>query len=144
MSFEVIIVDFGVVAALTALEQMPSGLEPAAKEVNELLLKEVRAYPPERPNQQYQRTGDLGASWESIVHLKGYKIAEVKSRAVRRRGKGGRFLKSYNELVMGAEKQAAVHKGRWKTTADIAKEQETAVAEIFDKQVQELIDRVGR
>jgi len=87
-------------------------VDDAMREDHIQVAKEFRAtpYPPERPGQQYVRTGRLGRSWKHKRYRKTKSRVEwgVENKAAQR----GRVYPSY---VVGDEqgRQAWMHKGRW-------------------------------
>lgn len=66
------------------------------------VVRDMKVYPAERPNQKYKRTYGFQKSWSIVSKPKGYAIKNSKT---------------YGHFVVGdglAEKQAWMHKGRWK------------------------------
>ena len=79
------------------------------------LTERARVYPPVRPSSTYVRTGDHK---RGVIRLKrSFTSGEVKW--TDRYSRGGR---EYAHWVRDSQRQAAVHRGRWPTDRDIAKE----------------------
>lgn len=100
-------------ALLDGLVDLPAVLEPASAEVRERWLARARHYPPPLPRQRYVRTYKLRGGWTSagggfVSRLLGSKTLVHVQNAV-----------SYAPYVQLRERQAAIHRGRWTTTADI-------------------------
>jgi len=73
--------------------------------------KDAATYPPELPNQRYQRTGDLGRGWTDstpVFALQGSALTGVLENSV-----------PYGPEVMGAQDQRTVFQGRWRVTDQI-------------------------
>jgi len=77
-----------------------------------------KRYPPERPNQQYVRTGDLGRSWHIRTLSDGVLIYND---AIDTRRRGAKFYANY---VFGFDDdgtgQSIWHQGRWPTIGQLA------------------------
>jgi hypothetical protein len=71
-------------------------------------------YPPELPNQVYIRTGDLGEAWATAQPLTARTGDTVTVRL--------QNLTPYAGYVQDEEDQAAIHRGRWDTTAQIMRD----------------------
>lgn len=115
---------------LERLEVLPDGLEPAVDEANQLLLEELRDYPPKLPNQRYVRTFRLRDSWQPS--------------RIMREGTLGRVWGdiAYNQWVMDERFQAAIHQGRWQTVQRIARDEalQQQVSDIFERRLQAMVD----
>lgn len=75
------------------------------------IAQDAADYPPERPNQRYVRTGDLGRGWtESEPMMSGgiTSLLAVLTNSV-----------SYGPEVQGTEDQKAIFADRWRTTDQI-------------------------
>lgn len=97
------------------------------------ITREMEGYPPERPNQLYVRTGNLGASWRVERTEDGYTIRNDARR------KGRRYARYVVGDAYGLG-QAWMHAGRWPVFRNVVE------AEI-DKMPQEIaneIDLVAR
>lgn len=73
-------------------------------------------YPPERSGQTYIRTGDLGSAWATAQPLTARSGHTVTMRV--------QNLTPYSGYVQDAADQAAIHQGRWDTTAQILRDLE--------------------
>lgn len=80
------------------------------------VVRQMQTYPPERPGQQYVRTGRLFYSWKVEEIPNGYAL---ENRASRR----GREYAGYVIGDAYGGGQAWMHVGRWETLRDVTKEQ---------------------
>ena len=88
-------------------------------------------YPPERPNQRYVRSGDLGRGWtesEPLMQGDATSLLAVLTNSV-----------SYGPFVQGTEDQATVHAKRWRTTDQIAAAWEDRAAQRIEQALGKLI-----
>jgi len=85
---------------VAAAETLAAPLQKAG----ERLQRAMQGYPPELPNQTYERTGDLGNSWKDPV-ISGL-TATVKSSI------------AYGPFVQGDQAQTAPFRGRWITGSE--------------------------
>ena len=131
-------IDTSELDALTArLEALsgPRALEPLLPTLR-ALGREVAAimaqYPPERPNQRYMRTGDLGRAWQPDegVYV-GNGIVVTVSNAT-----------EYADYVQG-ENQAWMHEDRWDTIEDAERELADPVADKIADAVDSLVRALG-
>ena len=81
-----------------------------------------KAYPPERPNQRYVRTGNLARSWTSKIlssqaTSKALKFLVLLNRA------------TYARYVVDKARQAWMHRGRWWTAQDALDENRQALVD---------------
>jgi hypothetical protein len=81
-----------------------------------------QAYPPERPNQTYVRTGNFFSHWEIKEITEGKKSIGymIENRARNKRGR------EYGRFVVGdayGASQAWMHRGRWSLLRDVIDEQ---------------------
>lgn len=74
----------------------------------------------------YRRTGTLGRSWTHKIDVGGSTLIK---------GVLGNNVE-YGPWVQGEGQQAAIHVNRWRTDAQVAKEQESKVVGIFDMAIQ--------
>ena len=89
------------------------GVAPALDEaVKQLVIPDVKAYPPERAGQKYVRSYRLRDSW----------AAEKARRAGASVVAAATNPTPYARWVVGTTDQAAVHQGRWRTQRRIAEE----------------------
>lgn len=87
----------------------------------ELLQQDIKRYPPIPPGSTYVRTGALGRSWQKRVDVSRL-YGEVGSEGV-----------DYAPYVQGSDSQAWMHRGRWRTTADIAKARAQDIQRLFEQ-----------
>ena len=95
------------------------------------IAQDAADYPPERPNQRYVRSGDLGRGWtESEPMLTGSvtSLLAVLTNSV-----------SYGPFVQGTEDQSTVHAKRWKTTDQITAAWEDRAAQRIEQALGKLI-----
>ena len=102
--------------------------EPTA-EILDILYDRVTYYPPELPNQQYERTFDLEGSWGVEISLKPTELGRVVS------------VLDYNQWVQDEDRQARIHQGRWEPIQQIAEEEEETAVEVLDDFIQRRIIR---
>jgi len=90
----------------------------------DLLLEEIKPYPPKPPDSRYRRTMTLHDSWTKkvgrsrLMALLGGNLKAVVGSNVK-----------YAPYVQDRDEQAWMHKGRWKTAQDVA---ETKAQEVKD------------
>ena len=90
--------------------------------------KRAATYPPKRPSSKYRRTGTLGRRWMyRVVKKPGAPWGIVLNRT------------RYGKWVMGAKDQAAVHRGRWVRTDQIAEEQAKKINRFYEYAVEQAI-----
>ena len=87
--------------------QMEKAIEASMKGASDLVRADVKQYPPPPASSTYARTGTLGRSWASRVSGLRAVIGNITG---------------YAPYVQGADTQAWMHKGRWRTTADVARQ----------------------
>lgn len=112
-----------VLAILDALSS-PLYLVAAHDRIGALLVAYMHVYPPELPNQQYRRTGNLGHRWTHVVRRDLFGIQTIVGNNT-----------PYGPQVQDPVEQADIHRGRWRTTAD-------AIQANQDKVVDELVQTV--
>lgn len=95
-------------------------IRPAVKEALEIVRGRMKEYPPPPPASRYVRTGNLGASWEVFPNGSGDMLGAVRS-----------YGPAYNRYVQSATEQAEVHRGRWQTDEDVAREKEDEVTAVI-------------
>ena len=84
------------------------------------LWERLALYPPELPNSTYKRTTVLGKGWTKEVERAGNTVT----------GTVGNRVK-YAPWVQSRNFQAGIHRGRWKTEADIAEEETQNIVNFF-------------
>lgn len=84
------------------------------------------AYPPELPNSDYERTGELGRSWDvALENVRGFNAELIISNdATDPRGK------QYAAYVIG-DLQAPIHQGRWFEADDEVQEMLDEIADDY-------------
>ena len=96
--------------------------------------KRATTYPPRRPSSRYIRTFRLQSQWDT----------DIKTGADDITGRVYNSKTPYGKWVMGEATQAQVHKGRWYTTADIAREQSPKINRFFEAAVDKVIKWLNR
>lgn len=95
-----------------------------------LVLRHIRTYPAQRPGSTYIRTGALGKSWSRRppegTGLDMYAVVGSDPQVA-----------PYNIQVQHPEFQAAVHVGRWQTTADVIRRDTAEIQRYFDVRLRE-------
>lgn len=107
------------VMRIHAVKDFNKVIRPLIQEWQDTSLAVAQKYPPPPPASKYVRTFKLMRSWRrsTIVTNASQVRASVYSDGSADAGYG-----DYAPYVMGENRQASVHRGRWKTDADIAKE----------------------
>lgn len=115
-----ITLDPGDAAAVLRRAAAPN-LAPSHERANRHLIRVAQVYPSPPAGSAYRRTNDLRRGWQPIgpVTTPGRGVYAGAVNEV-----------DYADYVMG-DRQAAVHAGRWRTTDQIAEQQEQAVADII-------------
>jgi hypothetical protein len=103
---------------IAAAENFYKIVRPIIDEWQETTVITAMKYPPPPPGSKYVRTEKLKRSWR-MSPITGVSTirASVYSNGTADAGYG-----DYAPYVMGEGRQASIHKGRWKTDADIADE----------------------
>ena len=96
---------------------MEKAIATALKGSADLIRADIKRYPPPPAGSSYIRTGTLGRSWASKVQRREAIIGNVTP---------------YGPYVQGATEQAWMHKGRWRTTAQVAKARAGDVKKLFE------------
>ena len=86
-------------------KEMDKALETGLRGAADLIRADIKTYPPAPAGSSYIRTGTLGRSWASKVQRREAIIGNVTT---------------YAPYVQGADTQAWMHRGRWRTTAQVA------------------------
>ena len=98
------------------------------------IVRRMRVYPPERPNQTYIRTGRLGAGWgvrQSNGAMAGYTVYNSVP---------------YTKYVVGNAyglEQAWMHEGRWNLLRDVQEEEVQKLPPEIEKEISMVARRVG-
>jgi phage gpG-like protein len=99
-------------------KKMDKALEVALSGAADLVRAEIKRYPAPPAGSTYIRTGTLGGSWTKRVNgLKAIIGSNI----------------AYAPYVQGADRQAWMHKGRWQTTADVARSQAPYVKRFIER-----------
>ena len=126
------------------LQQAPvrinRAMRAAMEDATTLIHREMRTYPPKPAGSRYDRTMTLQASWFRRISGQGNEITgEVVSSG---NMTGTRDGGSYNRLVQDADRQAAVHRGRWTNTAQEVQRRTTpTIQRYFDRRLREEFGR---
>lgn len=106
-------------------------LRPTLRDLLNDIAYDAATYPPELPNQRYQRTGDLGRGWtdgEPFFSVSGNELTGVLVNSV-----------PYAAEVMGAGVQGEFFVDRWRTTDQIVDAWETRVANAIEDAIDQVI-----
>ena len=120
------------------LQQAPvrinRAMRAAMEDATVLVHREMQTYPPQRTGSTYKRTNTLRASWFRRISGQGNEIVgEVVSSG---------NTAPYNRLVQDADRQAAVHRGRWTNTAQEVQRRTTpTIQRYFDRRLREEFGR---
>jgi len=120
------------------LQQAPvrinRAMRAAMEDATVLIHRQMQTYPPQRPGSTYKRTNTLRASWFRRISGQGNEITgEVVSSG---------NTAPYNRLVQDADRQAAVHRGRWTNTAQEVQRRTTpTIQRYFDRRLREEFSR---
>jgi len=120
------------------LQQAPvrinRAMRAAMEDATVLIHRQMQTYPPQRAGSTYKRTNTLRASWLRRISGQGNEITgEVVSSG---------NTAPYNRLVQDADRQAAVHRGRWTNTAQEVQRRTTpTIQRYFDRRLREEFGR---
>lgn len=120
------------------LQQAPTrinrAMRAAMEDATTLIHRQMQTYPPQRTGSTYKRTNTLRASWFRRISGQGREIVgEVVSSG---------NTAPYNRLVQDADRQAAVHRGRWTNTAQEVQRRTTpTIQRYFDRRLREEFGR---
>ena len=120
------------------LQQAPvrinRAMRAAMEDATTLIHRQMQTYPPQRTGSTYKRTNTLRASWFRRISGQGNEIVgEVVSSG---------NTAPYNRLVQDADRQAAVHRGRWTNTAQEVQRRTTpTIQRYFDRRLREEFGR---
>ena len=120
------------------LQQAPvrinRAMRAAMEDATVLIHRQMQTYPPQRAGSTYKRTNTLRASWFRRISGQGDEIVgEVVSSG---------NTAPYNRLVQDADRQAAVHRGRWTNTAQEVQRRTTpTIQRYFDRRLREEFGR---
>lgn len=122
----------GVDAVVQSLRQLTiPALEPTVAALLDEIGRDAADYPPPPPDSEYVRTNALRDGWldsEPSVTISGSTLLGVLTNSV-----------PYGPFVMGAEDQASVHAGRWRTTDSIMDAWEQRAAERIEDALGRLV-----
>ena len=106
----------------------------AMEDATVLIHRQMQTYPPQRAGSTYKRTNTLRASWFRRIRGQNTEIVgEVVSSG---------NTAPYNRLVQDADRQAAVHRGRWTNTAQEVQRRTTpTIQRYFDRRLREEFGR---
>ena len=106
----------------------------AMEDATVLIHRQMQTYPPQRAGSTYKRTNTLRASWFRRISGQGNEIVgEVVSSG---------NTAPYNRLVQDADRQAAVHRGRWTNTAqEVQRRTAPTIQRYFDRRLREEFGR---
>jgi len=113
-----ITIDVSEVLAKIDPAQMEKALQSALVDAGNELRAPLQVYPPPKPT--YRQTGTLGRGWGAPLIIQPRQVILGNNVA-------------YGKWVQGAGTQAWMHKGRWKTTADVAREKAADVKALIEK-----------
>jgi hypothetical protein len=108
-------------ARLDRLKGMDWAVTPMQQSLNTILAR-MQEYPPERVGSKYRRTRVLFGGW----HVK-----PLEKSATRLRGTVGSGATEYAPFVQHHLLQSWVHRGRWKTDAQVVEEESARIAQFF-------------
>ena len=120
------------------LQQAPvrinRAMRAAMEDATVLIHRQMQTYPPQRAGSTYKRTNTLRASWFRRISGQGNEITgEVVSSG---------NTAPYNRLVQDADRQAAVHRGRWTNTAqEVQRRTAPTIQRYFDRRLREEFGR---
>lgn len=111
------------------LASTPSALARAMRgamnDATALLLRELQTYPTQRTGSTYQRTGTLRRSWSREIDGNGLALRGIVG--------SNENMAPYNRYVQDADRQAAIHQGRWTNTVqDVVSRNERTIQEMFE------------
>lgn len=140
MTTPLITVDIQSGSALYLLNNAPAGLASALNgtlnDASALMLRELRTYPPQRAGSSYVRTKTLDRSWSRQFSGSGLDRSVVVG--------SNENIAPYNREVQDAERQAKVHKGRWRNTVqEVTRRNERNVSNMLEERAQAEIRRLG-
>ena len=90
-----------------------------------LLLRELQTYPAQRTGSTYKRTGTLPRSWSREIDGNGLTMRGIVG--------SNENMAPYNRYVQDADRQAAIHQGRWTNTVqDVVSRNERTIQDMFE------------
>jgi hypothetical protein len=95
------------------------------------IVRRMKEYPPERPNQTYIRTGTLGGGWMVISNPNGYSVQNNTP---------------YTPFVVGNAyglEQAWMHQGRWQLLRDVTEDEVSKLPEAIINEISMVERRLG-
>ena len=97
----------------------------AMNDATALLLRDLQTYPPQRTGSSYVRTGTLRRSWSREIDGNGLTMRGIVG--------SNENMAPYNRYVQDADRQAAIHQGRWTNTVqDVVSHNERTIQEMFE------------
>ena len=97
----------------------------AMNDATALLLRDLQTYPPQRTGSSYVRTGTLRRSWSRDIQGDGLAMRGIVG--------SNENMAPYNRYVQDADRQAAIHQGRWTNTVqDVVSRNERTIQEMFE------------
>lgn len=120
-----------------APHELTRAIELATDDAQNLLLREMRLYPPKTRSRTYVRTETLKRSWHKRpIRRDGFQIiGEVVSSGM---------TAPYNVFVQQASMQAVQHRGRWPTEAAVAERTRPYVVGFYRIRIQRAVAALGR
>lgn len=119
-------------ATMRYFDRMPHRLDQAERGMLEdsttHFLGEMSRYPAPRPQQSYVRTRTLGRSWSRRPIVK----ISYGWRAVV--GSNGNMA-PYNRYVQDRDRQARIHRGRWRTAQTVAEQSTSQIQRFADARI---------
>ena len=100
-------------------------------QTEQAIVRRMKVYPPERPNQTYIRTGTLGGGWSITSRIDGYTISNSTP---------------YTKYVVGNAyglEQAWMHQGRWNLLRDVSDEEVGKLPAAIEDNISQVARRVG-
>lgn len=116
-------------AALGRIDNLLADMAEPTREVLELLKRRMQECPP--AGSRYVRTYRLRNSWQENIILSGSVLGRLES-----------FGVHYAPYVQDDAQQASVHRGRWQTRQQVAREEEDRAVAVYEAYLQEKINRL--
>jgi len=115
------------IATLENFPEIAAGqVELAIEQALMVLQGDAADYPPAPADSRYRRTGTLGRLW-----VAGQRVVEVAGSGTLI-GRVGNAT-PYGPLVQDPERQLPFHAWRWRTTADVVRDNEAAIGMLLEK-----------
>jgi hypothetical protein len=110
-------------------------VKPALEKALMVLQGEAADYPPAPPSRRYRRTGTLGRLWASGARV-------VEGSGINLVGRVGNRA-PYGPYVQDPDRQAAWHRGRWRTTDQVKEDGAPAVGEVLGQAGVRIVEKLG-